>query len=160
MRLHDRDRLEEIYAAFYPRLVGELTVVAGSRSSAEDCANEAFTRLVLHWNKVSKHDSPVAWLRTVGYRLAVDEHRRSRRQTPTSEATDGAGPFSQQSTRHEIWQAIQNLPAAQREVVVLRAVHDLTDAQIAEDLAVPVGTVKSRLFRARQTLRTRLGDPS
>ncbi|MEX1909540.1 RNA polymerase sigma factor [Janibacter sp. Y6] len=140
--------------------MGELTVVAGSRSSAEDCANEAFTRLVLHWNKVSKHDSPVAWLRTVGYRLAVDEHRRSRRQTPTSEATDGAGPFSQQSTRHEIWQAIQNLPAAQREVVVLRAVHDLTDAQIAEDLAVPVGTVKSRLFRARQTLRTRLGDPS
>ena len=73
MKLNNREGLAEIHAAFYPRLVGELTVVAGSRASAEDCANEAFTRLVLHWNKVSKYDSPVAWLRTVGYRLAVDE---------------------------------------------------------------------------------------
>ena len=71
------------------------------------------------------------------------------------------GSLEEGSANFEIWRAVRDLPAAQREVVVLRAVHDLTDAEIANDLAVPIGTVKSRLFRARHTLRTRLGgEPS
>lgn len=160
MTLHDREGLEELYSAFYPRLVGELTVVAGSRASAEDCAHEAFTRLVLHWNKVSQHDSPIAWLRTVGYRLAVDEQRRSRRQLAASDPDPPARPVDDHPHHTEIWQAILDLPAIQREVVVRRAVHDLTDAEIADDLAVPIGTVKSRLSRARTSLRSRLGEPS
>lgn len=160
MKLNNREGLAEIHAAFYPRLVGELTVVAGSRASAEDCANEAFTRLVLHWNKVSKYDSPVAWLRTVGYRLAVDEQRRSRRQLATSDPEPAPSHIDDHPYQHEIWQAIRDLPASQREVVVRRAVHDLTDAEIAEELAVPIGTVKSRLSRARTTLRSHLGEPS
>lgn len=160
MKLQNREGLAEIHAAFYPRLVGELTVVAGSRAAAEDCANEAFTRLVLHWNKVSKYDSPIAWLRTVGYRLAVDEYRRSRRQPAVPDHEPSAGPSNDYPYQHEIWQAIRDLPASQREVVVRRAVHELTDAEIAEELAVPIGTVKSRLSRARSTLRSRLGEPS
>lgn len=160
MKLHDREGLEELYSAFYPRLVGELTVVAGSRTSAEDCANEAFTRLILHWNKVSRYDSPIAWLRTVGYRLAVDEHRRSRRHPPLSDHQSPTTTRIDHPHSHEIWQAIRELPAIQREVVVRRAVHDLSDAEIAEDLAVPIGTVKSRLSRARTSLRSRLGEPS
>lgn len=160
MRLRNRDDLEQVYAAYYPRLVAELTAVSGSRAAAEDCANEAFTRLVLHWNKVSRYDSPIAWLRTVGYRLAVDEHRRRRRLAPLLDHEPDAQTAHDQLRNREIWQAVLDLPLPQREVVVRRAAQDLTDAEIAEDLKLPIGTVKSRLSRARTTLRARLGEPS
>lgn len=158
MRWLDRDGLEELYAAHYPRLVAELTVVSGSRAVAEDCANEAFTRLVLHWNKVSQHDHPAAWLRTVGYRLAVDEYRRTRRHAPFVDLKDDPRTAADPPRNHEIWQAVLDLPTHQREVMVRRAAQSLTDAEIADDLDLPVGTVKSRLSRARATLRSRLGE--
>ncbi len=160
MKQPAEDEVEQIYLAFYPRLVGELTVVTGSRDTAQDCAHEAFTRLVLHWTKVSNHNSPIAWLRTVGYRLAIGEIRRTGRLAPLSEHEPQPRLDHDQLRNREIWQAVLELPAHQREILVRRAVHDLSDAEIADDLTLPVGTVKSRLSRARTALRARLGEPS
>lgn len=155
--VHDEQALEELYAAHYPRLVAELALVTGSVAAGEDCANEAFTRLVLHWEKVSRFERPVAWVRRVGYHLAVDEYRRQRRHgrrregDPEPEVQPDHGDYA------GIWSAIRDLPLAQREIVVQRAAHGLTNAEIADALDLPLGTVKSRLSRARTTLRTRLG---
>ena len=161
MNLRDREGLEALYLACYPRLVAELSLVTGSRASGEDCANEAFTRLVKHWNKVSTYERPVAWVRTVGYRLAVDELRRRARHTPLLDYEVRAGGAVPDGTsQYEIWEAIQHLPIDQREVLIRHASHGLSDSEIAAHLDVPIGTVKSRLSRARRSLRSRLGDAS
>lgn len=156
VRLRNHEGLEEIYAAHYPRLVAELTFIAGSRSAGEDCANEAFTRLVLHWNKVSRYERPIAWVRKVGYHLAVDEYRRRRRTVPLPETHDTHAEPSALG-QYDIWEAVSHLPASHREILVLRVAHGLNDAEIAKELKVPIGTVKSRLSRARVTLRDHLG---
>ncbi|WP_376714153.1 RNA polymerase sigma factor [Janibacter limosus] len=160
VRRRDREDFEELYAAWYPRLAAEFALVAGSRSLGEDCANEAFTRLVVHWDKVSGYDKPVSWVRNVGYRLAIDEHRRQARPVPLPEV-DPSTATDQHATTGElqaVWQAIRQLPPHQRAVLIRRAVHDLSDAEIGTDLDIPTGTVKSRLSRARSALRQIIGD--
>lgn len=158
MRSNDAAELEQLYTANYPRLVAELTVLCGSRAVAEDCAQETFTRLVLHWKKVSRYERPVAWLRTVGYRLAVDDARRRQRLRPTPDADLQSTDVADELRLREVWQAVLDLPPLQSEVLVRHAAFGLTDAEIAADLEVPIGTVKSRLSRARTALRTHLGE--
>ena len=59
-----------------------------------------------------------------------------------------------------LWQAVQALPARQRAVLVLRLHQDLTEAEVARLLGLPLGTVKSLGHRALARLRDRLGSPS
>lgn len=158
MRTNQAAELEQLYTANYPRLVAELTVLCGSRAIAEDCAQETFTRLVLHWNKVSRYERPVAWLRTVGYRLAIDDARRRRRLRPMLDPELQGGAAPDDVRLREVWQAVLDLPPLHSEVLVRHAALGLSDDEIAADLEVPLGTVKSRLSRARTALRTHLGE--
>lgn len=150
-----RRDLAEIFSHQYPRLVAELTAVAGSRQIAEDAANEAFTRLVARWQRISRYDQPGAWTRRVAYRLVVDELRRQRRSRPWDAGEDDR-QVPEHVGAHDVWQAVAGLPLTQRQVLVLHVAHDLTDEQIAEELSIPVGTVKSRLSRARARLHDQL----
>ena len=59
----------EVYAACYGRLVGLLTLAAGSQAEAEDVVQEAFIRLLLRWERVCRYDDPEAWVRRVAFRL-------------------------------------------------------------------------------------------
>lgn len=152
-----RGDLEQIYTAYYPRLVAEVAVVTGSRSLAEDCVGEAFARLVLHWGRVSRYEQPRAWVRRVAHNLAVDESRRRRRLRSLDEVPENHAPEHSAELR-EVWGAIAALPSHQREVLVRRVVDGATEAEMADELRVPVGTIKSRLSRARANVRHSIGD--
>ncbi|MCM3556693.1 sigma-70 family RNA polymerase sigma factor [Janibacter melonis] len=157
VKVERRGDLEQIYTAYYPRLVAEVAVVTGSRSLAEDCVGEAFARLVLHWNKVSRYQQPRAWVRRVAHNLAVDESRRRRRLGSLDEVPEPHAPEHTAELR-EVWGAIAALPSQQREVLVRRVVDGATEAEMAVALRVPVGTIKSRLSRARSNVRHSIGD--
>ena len=159
VKVEHRGDLEEIFSAYYPRLVAEMTLVTGLRAVAEDCVGEAFTRLVLHWNKLSRYEQPQGWVRRVAYNLAVDESRRRRRLGPLGEAAERQVPEHTGELR-EVWGAIAALPRSQREVLVRRVVDGATEAEMADELRVPVGTIKSRLSRARANVRHSIGDGS
>lgn len=156
VKVNRRDELRELYVAYYPRLVAELALVAGSRAAGEDCASEAFTRLVGHWNRVSLYDQPRAWVRKVGYNLAIDEKRRHGRTSPM-ESVDPAVPAHDVELL-DIWRAIKHLPPQQREVLIRHVADGLSDVELAQELHIPTGTVKSRLSRARTALRSQIGD--
>lgn len=147
------------YAACYPRLVAVLALAAGSRADAEEVAQDAFVRLLPRWAAVSQYDDPEAWVRKVAFRLLSTRARRFRtsvrvfaRLRPVA-TTPGPGPDAV-----AVHAALASLPLTQREVVVLHYYVDLPVEGIAAELGVAVGTVKSRLSRARAALAPLLSE--
>ena len=147
------------YEATSARLVGLLTAMSGNRADAEELAQEAYVRLLGHWDRVSRYDDPEAWLRQVAVRLLISRQRRQsvarlrlpllagRQQHPLEPSPDGV----------TLQDALLKLPPDQRAVVLLHHVLDLPLEQVARELDLPVGTVKSRLSRGRATLKALLG---
>jgi RNA polymerase sigma-70 factor (ECF subfamily) len=147
------DDFEDFYQASYPRLVGQLTLVTGSLEDAEDAVQEAFARASTRWGRLRAYDAPEAWVRRVALNLATNGLRRARRhlaalarlRTVTAEpapATD----------RLVIEAGLRRLPLRHRQVLVLHYGADLPIDEVARQLRVPSGTVKSRLARARAAL--------
>ena len=148
----------ELYAAAYPRLVGVLTVVTGSHADAEDVVQEAFARLVPAWPRVSGYDDPEAWVRMVAFRLAASRWRRAAAATRAFTRL-GAPPAvpPPDAARLDAETVLAALPRKHREVLVLHHALGLPVEDVAAQLGVPVGTVKSRLARARAAAAAVLG---
>ena len=148
----------EDFDAFYGRdvrgVIGLAYVLSGSRSGAEDLAQEAFLAAYRHWSRVGIYDNPGAWVRRVVANNAVSTARRR-----VSEAK------SLVRLRHErvvvpelaedneaLWAAVRRLPRRQAQVVALCYWDGLNGREIAEILDLSEPTVKSHLQRARQSL--------
>jgi len=151
--MSNEDDFEAFYQTSYYRLVGQLTVVTGSLEDAEDAVQEAFARASTRWVRLRNYDIPEAWVRRVALNLATSGLRRTRRQLaalarlrpPTTEPAHS-------TERLAIQAGLRRLPLHYRQVLVLRYGADLSVEQIAQQLRLPIGTVKSRLARARGAL--------
>ena len=144
--------IQELYAASYRRLLGQLIGVTGSVAEAEDVVQEAFVRGLDHPRRLLGADNPEAWLRTVAVNLARSRWRRAQRlvgfaprlvEEPREGDTEG---------NFVLLQALHKLPAGQREVIALHYLADLTVEEVARTLGLPTGTVKARLSRGRAAL--------
>lgn len=149
---------DELYAAHYGDLTVQLYAYFGDRQEAQDVVQEAFCRALSRWRTVSRYDDPVAWVRRVAWNLALSKWRRARtalaflrKQRPATTHVDGPSP-----ERVALLAALATLPAPQRRVVVLHYLADLSVAEVAEQVGVPEGTVKSWLHRARTALAAQL----
>ena len=158
--MRDGTSFEEFYAGVFNRLVGQLFLVTGSLAEAEDVVQEALTRAAGRWGRLRDYDVPEIWVRRVAMNLATDGFRRSRRRLLLAARLlpDPHPPPPLDGV--VIAEALRGLPIAQRKAVVLHYLLDLPVEQVATELGVPVGTVKSRLARARSALATRLGPES
>jgi RNA polymerase sigma-70 factor (ECF subfamily) len=153
------DDFDAFYAATARRVIHHVYAVSGDLAEAQDAAQEAYARAWQRWSTVAGYDDPEAWVRTVAWRLAANRWRglrrwlrvRARIGAPTAAA--GPGP-----DRVAVVTALRQLPEAQRRVVVLHYLYDLPVAEIARSTAMPVGTVKVYLARARTRLASLLGD--
>ena len=154
--MRDEHGFEEFYDAAFGRLVGQLFLVTGDLHDAEDVVQEALIRAAGRWSRLRAYGAPEAWVRRVAMNLASDGFRRTHRRLA---AASRLRPSPEPPTALEglaVAQALRALPLAQRKVVVLHHLLDLPVDQIAVELGVPVGTVKSRLARARAALATHL----
>jgi RNA polymerase sigma-70 factor (ECF subfamily) len=157
----DNDEVAAIYTVTSPRLIGLLTAMSGSVAEAEEVAQDAFVKLIEKWRKVRDYDDIEAWLRTVAVRLMISRHRRrqvatlglGRLASGAQIATPGPTP-----TRLDVAEALSSLPIGSRAVVLLHHVEDLPVDEVAALLRLPVGTVKSRLSRARAAMAPMLTD--
>lgn len=135
------------------------------REDAEDVAQEAFLRAHRSFAAIRDRDRFRAWLVRTAFRLALDrirgERRRARREdTVASEAGRQAGSVEDEAAREElrvrVAEAVAALPEKLRLVTVLVAIEEQNLDSVARLLELPVGTVKSRLHRARKELAERL----
>ncbi|GAA2362366.1 RNA polymerase sigma factor [Dactylosporangium salmoneum] len=149
----------ELYAACYSRLVGVVALVAESRAEAEECVQEAFVRLLGRWQRVSRLDSPEVWVRTVAFRLASNRRRKARNALRAL-LRHGPAPAVPAPTADgvDVVSALRALPVHQRQAIVMYHLLELGVDEIAQQLGVAPGTVKSRLSRARRTLAGRLRE--
>ncbi|TCO51735.1 RNA polymerase sigma-70 factor (ECF subfamily) [Kribbella antiqua] len=143
-----------LYRRTWPRLIGVLVSIGGSRADAEEVAQDAYVKLLGRWDSIRRYDDPEAWVRAVAVRTLVSRLRRqqvARRALAklTGRPAVVRGP---DGDALDVAAALARITPAQRAVVVLHHVMDLPVEQIAEELQLPPGTVKSRLARARQAL--------
>jgi len=146
-----------LYVAAYPRLVGVLAVAAGDRGEAEEVVQEAFIRLLPRWSKISRYDDPEAWVRKVAFRLLANRQRRARTARRLLSHEPHESEPVEAGDAVDVSRALATLPFSQRQVVVLHHLLDLPVELVAAELGVPVGTVKSRLARARTALAPLIG---
>jgi RNA polymerase sigma-70 factor (sigma-E family) len=156
---HDREFLDFFADEFWSlRRLGFL--LTGDWDDAEELAQEAMARTFAAWPRVH-HRQPAAYARKV----LLNRHRSLLRRAAV-EARHALASRPQVEARHEpdfsgdelvLWQALRRLPARQRAAIVLRYYLDLPEAEVARQLGVPVGTVKSLVHRGLARLRDRLG---
>jgi RNA polymerase sigma-70 factor (sigma-E family) len=137
------------------RLAQFATLLVNDRHTAEDLVQTALVKAYLSWS--SARNSPVAYVRRVMLNQRTDWWRRLRgREQVTAEPPD-APVFGDLADAHAsqdaVLQALRGLTKRERAVVVLRYFEDLSEAQIAAELEIAVGTVKSTLYRALGKLR-------
>jgi len=161
---------EELDREFEARLVESSTLafrvaysVLRHREDAEDVAQEAFTKAYRSFRQLRDRDRFRAWLVRMTWRLAIDRRRSERRRVARElvhavaaplVATDEIVESDERASR--LWAAIDALPEKLRVVVVLANIQEHDVADVAALLGLPAGTVKSRLFLARQRLREQL----
>ena len=150
---------EELYTSTFGRLVGQLFLVTGDLHEAEEVVQEAFTRAAGRWQRLREYDLPELWVRRVAINLATDRRRRVRRRLAVlaqldAEAAAVVPPISVDGLA--VAAALATLPRRQRQVVVLHYLLDVPVGEVARQLSMPVGTVKSRLARARSALAEQL----
>jgi RNA polymerase sigma-70 factor (ECF subfamily) len=154
--LQEEQSFEEFYAAVFGRLVGQLFLITGELHEAEDVVQEALTRAAARWARLRDYDVPEVWVRRVAMNLATDGFRRSRRRLAVAARLRHEPEEPATLEGLAVAEALRGLPLVQRKVVVLHYLLDLPVDRVAAELKVPVGTVKSRLARARRVLAARL----
>jgi RNA polymerase sigma factor (sigma-70 family) len=121
-------------------------------TAAEDLVQETMLLAWRGFRRFHTGSNARAWLFRILFNAFHGERRKARFDAPASE--EGVRPMLQEAV--EIAQALEALPIEQRTVLLLCVVEGFTCREAAEILEVPIGTVMSRLSRARQELRARL----
>jgi RNA polymerase sigma-70 factor (ECF subfamily) len=135
--------------------------VVRNQSDAEDVAQEAFVRAYRSFRSLRDRDRFRAWLVRMTWRIAIDWKRGHRRRGAREEAVARLAPQFGDAERDVIandrsarlWTAIDALPDKLRLVVVLTAIDGHGTREVSALVGIPEGTVKSRLFDARQKLK-------
>jgi RNA polymerase sigma-70 factor (sigma-E family) len=132
-------------------------LLVGDAHRAEELAQQALERTYVAWPRARTGD-PLAYARRVLVNLRTDTWRRRRREVlvPPSELVDHAGTHvdtERAGDRDRLTRALATLTERKRRIVVLRYLMDLSEAEVAEDLGVSLGTVKSTASRALAELR-------
>jgi RNA polymerase sigma-70 factor (ECF subfamily) len=158
-------QLETLYQRHAPELLRFLARAVPSAADAEDLLQETFIEAVRFDDRISEAASPRAWLFGVARNVAAAFRRRLRTRRTVPLLHDLAAPAaaSVDPRLEQVRRALQNLESPFRETLELRARDDLSYAEIADVLQVPVGTVRSRIHAAIRTLTEELcpqTDPS
>ncbi len=156
--------LDDLYARFGPGLLSYLTAIVNNRQVAEEVLQDVMLSV---WNNAGsfRGDSKVrTWLLVIARNRAINMRRKYTPQVVSlddnfdlsSSDTTPLERVERSSQRQLLRQAINSLEASQREILDLVFFHQLSGQEVADVLGINAGTVKSRLHRAKESLRRTL----
>lgn len=160
----------ELVSRYQDRLYTTMVHLVGSTQDAEDVVQEAFVTAFVKLESFRQSSKFYTWLYRIAFNLAMSQGRR-RRPTASIEAArestgsdpvdDGPPPaarMEQEERGSQVRAALAALSDEHRAILILREVDGCDYENIAEVLDLPIGTVRSRLFRARMQLRDQLKE--
>jgi len=158
---NDNAAFHQLFEAYYKRTYAVAYNILRRKESAEDITQDAFIKAFQNLHQLKDAAKFGAWLAVIASNLARNYLKREKKVILTDEqpeqAVDQESAGTEDSALHNmemnrIRRAIRELPADYYQVIVLQYYHDLKVEEIADMLQIKSGTVKSRLFRARQRL--------
>ncbi|HTJ02321.1 MAG TPA: RNA polymerase sigma factor [Methylovirgula sp.] len=169
VRLSGADRREaemvRLVEPLIPALRRYARMLSKDRSAADDLVQDCLERLFTRWHLRRPDDDLKAWVFTILHNIAVNHFRRASRhgrQIAIDEIDEAQLSFPARQedavTHAQVLAAIDRLPDEHRGVFLLIAVEELSYAEAASILDIPIGTVMSRLHRARARLQSLLTD--
>ncbi|HOX85985.1 MAG TPA: sigma-70 family RNA polymerase sigma factor [bacterium] len=172
----DQQAYKEIVNRFYGKIFALVLRMVKNRQEAEDLTQETFIKA---FNSLATFNSEYAfstWLYKIAANTCIDHFRKKRlltfpldnpitmqdsemqREYPDQQEPEPDNRLINKERTTIIEDAISSLPAKYRQVIILRHKRDKSYEEIAEELALPLGTVKVRIFRAREMLKKALRD--
>jgi RNA polymerase sigma-70 factor, ECF subfamily len=155
----DVEAFEVLFQQYQKDVFGWIMRIVRNPTIAEELTVEAFWRVYRSHARFDPARSFGAWTRRIATNLALDYLKRVGNEAEFSENSSPESPLDpavQQDTRRRIREAFNQLPPKLRLTAILALVEEIPYEEIAESLGVPVGTVKSRVFRATRLLRSKL----
>jgi RNA polymerase sigma-70 factor (ECF subfamily) len=170
-RRGDAAAMDQLLRRHYDRVHAVCRRIAGSTRDADDAAQEAMIKIVRNLDRFDGRSSFGTWAYRIATNTSLDELRKRQRRPQLSVVRDEEDGATQEpaddmshrlvdavADRMAIDDALADLPDDFRTPVVLRDVAGLDYAEIADELGVPIGTVKSRIARGRRILVEHLGN--
>jgi RNA polymerase sigma-70 factor (sigma-E family) len=155
------EQMVGLFAEHYGGLCRLAALLISDSAAAEEVVQEAFLRTFAGWWRLRQPEQAQWYLRRTVVNLCRSRQRRAGvedRSNRTTWATErDAHEAAPTAEGQAVLDAVAGLPRRQREAVVLRYYQDLTEAQVAQVLGCSLGTAKSQLSKARQTLGRVLG---
>jgi len=151
-----RPAFEHLYERYRGPLYGFFRRRLNGDQRAEDLAQEVFLAVI----RAAEHYEPTALVRTYLYGIAMNllavERRRIAKDSPPGK--ESPEPATREAADSVLWirQGLEKLDDSEREILMLREYEQLSYAEIADLIHLPVNTVRSRLFRARMALKAHL----
>lgn len=155
--------------AFGQALLGQLpalrryaVALAGSMSTADDLVQDCIERALRQSAHLKDKNRLAGWLRSILYHLYIDELRRRRARGIEKDITELADDFalstpaSDRGAVTDFVRAMETLSPEHRQILLLVGLQEMNYREVAEELQIPIGTVMSRLARAREKLRNTL----
>ena len=160
----------ELVTKYQDRLYHSLLHVVGSSETARDVAQDAFVQAFVKLDTFKRSSTFFTWLYRIAFNRAISHQRKEKRTVSVEETRDktgdepidqAGGPETRMLQSEQVTQvraAIADLGDEYRAVLVLREMDDCSYETIGEILNLPIGTVRSRLHRARLQLRDALSE--
>jgi len=153
----EREAFEELYGRFHRDVYRWILRIVRDRAMADDALVEAFWRAYRGRARFDVSRSFGAWMRRISTNAALDQLRARSALPSQQDVADVVAPAQPDAdVRRHVAQAMAALPPRLRIVAILALIEEQPLADIADALDIPIGTVKSRLFRATRALRTQL----
>jgi RNA polymerase sigma-70 factor (ECF subfamily) len=145
-----------------PALRRYARALVGNPAQADDLVQDCIERALRQGERLRDPARLPSWLRSILHNLYIDELRRGRARGPEQNIADLVDDFAistppaDRGTMIDFKRAMESLTVEHRQVLLLVGLEDMNYREIATELSVPIGTVMSRLARARERLRSAL----
>jgi RNA polymerase sigma-70 factor (ECF subfamily) len=164
VNLSQRESFADRLVAQLPPLRRFALALSGNAALADDLVQDCIEKALRQAGQLREQRRLAAWLRSILYNLYIDELRRRRSAGVQQDVADLADdlalsdPREDPSSAYDFVRAVSGLTPEHRQIVLLVGLDGMSYREIADSLGIPIGTVMSRLARARERLREMLGS--
>lgn len=167
IRRGDTDGAAELFERYAPALLRFTDRLLSDRASAEEVTQEVFVKVISRAHQYDGRAGVASWLFAIAANACRDRRRRDRRAAlvpleavaePRARGEGIESVLASRERRRAVREALAGLSEEQREALVLARYHGMPYSEIARTLGISVGAVKTRIFRAVETLKARFSE--